>query len=282
MTKDGDASSSSEFHPAFGVNNIKNVIPLILDREKVHYANWVKLFECHVHAYNVLDHIYSKTKRPEGLSDDLWKRLDSIVKKWIYGTISSDLLETILEKGATAQQIWNKLKEIFQDNKLTWVVYLKNQFNSLHSSNFPDISSYCRKLKILQDQLANVDQPVSEQKLAICLVSGLTNTDFDTVAAMIQQTEPLPSFETARSHLLLEESRKANDTSTPACSFVAQTGASNQSGTPAQPASQQQQQSSGRGSTPVGRGKGHGRGRGRGPGQQQQASQQAPQWGQPA
>ncbi|XP_021727218.1 uncharacterized protein LOC110694353 [Chenopodium quinoa] len=121
-----------------------------------------------------------------GLSDDMWKRLDLVVKNWTYDTVSTDLLETILCKGDTAQQNWNKLQEILQDNKFHWAVYLENQFNSLHLSHFPDISSYCRQFKNLKDQSANVDQPVSEQKLVIRLVSGLTNTDFDTVAVMIQ------------------------------------------------------------------------------------------------
>ncbi|XP_021753588.1 uncharacterized protein LOC110718958 [Chenopodium quinoa] len=211
MVKEGE---SSVFHPALGVsNNIKNAIPLILDREKVQYSNWVELLECHAHAFDVLDHIDPKTPRPTDLSDTMWKRLDSVVKNWIYGTISTHLLETILCKGDTAQQVWDKLKEIFQDNKTTRADYLENQFNQLHPSKFSDISSYCRELKNLKDQPANVDQPVLEQKLVIRLVSGLVNTDFDTVAAMIQQTTSLPSFETARSRLLLEESRRANDSS---------------------------------------------------------------------
>ncbi|XP_021749921.1 uncharacterized protein LOC110715642 [Chenopodium quinoa] len=242
MTKDAEnsnnnkSSSSSEFHPAFGVNNIKNVFPLLLERGKVHYSNWVELFECHCHAYNVLDHIDPKTSKPTDLSDDMWKRLDSIVKNWIYGTISSDLLESVLSRGDTAQQIWDKLKDIFQDNKTTRAVYLETQFNSLHLSNFLDISSYCRELKSIKDQLANVDQPVSEQKLVIRLVSGLVGTDFDTMAAMIQQKDPLPSFETARSRLMLEESRRANDSIASASLFVAQSdnSASSHTTTPQQ------------------------------------------------
>ncbi|XP_021724280.1 uncharacterized protein LOC110691634 [Chenopodium quinoa] len=152
MGKDDDTSSSSsyDYHLDLGVNNIKNVIPLILDREKVQYSNWVELFECYAHAYNILDHIDSKTPKLTDISDERLKRLDSIVKNWIYGTISKDFLETIIEKGAAAQQIWDKLKN-------------------------------------LKDQLANVDQPVLEQKLVIRLVSGLINTDVDIVAAMIQQ-----------------------------------------------------------------------------------------------
>ncbi|XP_021750674.1 uncharacterized protein LOC110716366 [Chenopodium quinoa] len=198
MVKEGE---SSIFHPALGVSNIKNVIPLILDREKVQNSNWVELFECYAHAFDVLDHIDPKTTHPVNLSDAMWKRLDSVVKNWIYGTISTYLLETILCKGDKTQQVWDKLKGIFQDNKTTRAVYLENQFNQLHLSKFSDFSSYCRELKNLKDQISNVDQPVSEQKLVIRLVSGLVNTYFDIVAAMIQQTTPLPSFETARSPL---------------------------------------------------------------------------------
>ncbi|XP_021733157.1 uncharacterized protein LOC110699978 [Chenopodium quinoa] len=241
MTKeDSDNSSSSDYHPAFGVNNIKNVIPMILDRDKVQYSNWVELFECHAHAYNVLDHIDPKTSRPIGISDDLWKKLDSVVKNWIYGTISRDLLETILCKGATAQEIWDKLKAIFQDKKTTRAVYLEDQFNALHVSNFNGISSYCRELKNLKDQLANVNQAVSEQKMVIRLVLGLVGTDFDTVAAIIQKSDPLSSFETARSHLLLEESRRANDNSAFASSFVPQSSTSSSTSTTTVPPQQQQ------------------------------------------
>ncbi|XP_021733887.1 uncharacterized protein LOC110700632 isoform X2 [Chenopodium quinoa] len=195
MGKDDEipsSSSSSDYYPVLGVNNIKNVFPLILDREKVQYSNWVELFECHTHAYNVLDHIDPKTTKSTDISDEMWKRLNSIVKNWIYSTISKDLLETVIEKGVAAQQIWDKLKAIFQDNKTTRAVYLENQFNALHLSKFSDISSYCRELKNIKDQLANVYQPVSEQKMVIRLVSGLVNTDFDTVAARYNKRTLFP------------------------------------------------------------------------------------------
>ncbi|XP_021721479.1 uncharacterized protein LOC110689038 [Chenopodium quinoa] len=230
---------------------------MILDRDKVQYSNWVELFECHANAYNVLDHIDLKTSRPTGLSDDIWKRLDSIVINWIYGTISRDLLETILCKGATAQEIWDKLKAIFQDNKTTRA---------------------CRELKNLKDQLASVDQAVSEQNMVIRLVSGLIGTDLDTVAAIIQQSDPLPSFETARSRLLLEESRRANDNSASASSFVAQSSNSSSASTTTVPP-QQQQQPGGRGGGIGGRDRGRGceRGKGRDRGQPQQQQQPPPQ-----
>nr|KAJ0205167.1 hypothetical protein LSAT_V11C500272520 [Lactuca sativa] len=45
------------FHPAFSVNNIKNLIPILLDRTDGHYASWMELFNIHACAYDVLDHI---------------------------------------------------------------------------------------------------------------------------------------------------------------------------------------------------------------------------------
>lgn len=49
----------------------------------------------HAHAFNILVQITTDTKRPSDISDVLWARLGSTIK-WIYGTISSDLLQTIL------------------------------------------------------------------------------------------------------------------------------------------------------------------------------------------
>ncbi|XP_021738378.1 uncharacterized protein LOC110704872 [Chenopodium quinoa] len=240
MAKDDDNSSppppsSPEFHPALTVTNIKNSIPLTLDYEKVQYSSWVELFENHVCAYDVLDHIDPKTPYPSNISETLWNRLDAIVKQWIYGTISKDLLETILGRKSTAQQTWDRIKDIFQDNK------------------------------------TNVDQPISDQKLVLLLVAGLNKTDYDTVATMIAQTDPLPSFNTACSRLLLEESRRNTNHSNPPSSFVAQ-----QQSSASSESAQQQPATPGGGRGGGGRGRGWGkadRGRGRSQGRGGQGGQ---------
>ena len=186
-TGDTKPPSLTEYHPALRVNNIKNAIPLVLDREKVQYSNWVELFECHAHAFNVLDHIDPKTPKPSDIFETMWKRLDSIVKQWIYGTISYDLLQSFLCRGDTAQQIWKSgtsLKKYFKTIKIQ-DSYLDNQFTTLHLNNFANINAYCTQLKVLTGQLANVDQPVSKQKLILRLITGLISTDFDTVATII-------------------------------------------------------------------------------------------------
>ena len=60
---------------------------------------------------------------------------------------------------------------------------------------------------MIADQLSNVDAPVSNQRLVLQLIAGL-NENYDGIATIIQQSDPLPPFYEARSKLLLEETRK--------------------------------------------------------------------------
>ncbi|XP_021732961.1 uncharacterized protein LOC110699750 [Chenopodium quinoa] len=109
---------SNDYHPANSISNIKNEVPEILDHEKGNYGSWVELFEIHCHSYNVIDHIDLKSPRPTDLTTAQWNRLVSIMKKWIYNTIYADLRSTVLYKNATAQETWDRLANIFQDNGL--------------------------------------------------------------------------------------------------------------------------------------------------------------------
>ena len=188
--------------------NIKHHIPLVLDMDNVHYSSWAELFKITARANQVLDHIIPPTTPKEITDKELWNRLDAVVLQWIYGTISEDLMLTILEPDSTAQQAWERLRDIFQDNKHSRAVYLENQFSNTHLENFKNVSAYCQLLKLLSDQLAGVGSPVSDQRLVLQLVAGLTDA-YDNVASLIQQSEPLYPFYKARSMLTLEESRKS-------------------------------------------------------------------------
>lgn len=131
-----------------------------------------------------------------------------IVLQWIYGTISTNLLHTVLAPNLTAEQAWGRLENIFQDNKNARAAYLENQFTQVHMDGFPNISAYCQELKVIADQLSNVGASLNDQRLVLQLISGL-NENYDSVVTFMQQKNPLPQFNEARSRLVLEETRKA-------------------------------------------------------------------------
>ncbi|KAL9233674.1 hypothetical protein vseg_008638 [Gypsophila vaccaria] len=79
--------------------------------------------------------------------------------------------------------------------------------------NYPNVSAYCQALKMIADQLSNVGSPVPETRLVLQLVTHLSE-GYDSVATIIQQSDPLPSFYKARSMLTMEEARKVRTTNT--------------------------------------------------------------------
>ncbi|XP_014519737.1 uncharacterized protein LOC106776782 [Vigna radiata var. radiata] len=186
-------ADQTKFHPALAVNNVKHFISVTLEMDKGHYSTWAELFKIHCRAYQVLDHILPLTSQSIDTNTEtivevdsaLWSRLDAIVLQWIYSTISNDLLHTILQPDSTAQQAWERLQNIFQDNKPSRAVYLENQFTHVHMDDYPNISAYCQELKMLADQLSKVGAPVSNQRLVLQLIVGLKE-NYDGVATFIQ------------------------------------------------------------------------------------------------
>ncbi|KAJ9557683.1 hypothetical protein OSB04_012297 [Centaurea solstitialis] len=103
-------------HPAFAINiDIRNFIPVRLYQDKELYELWVELFHNHACAYDVLDHIDASVPRPPLVDASTWKRIDAILKQWIYGSISKEVLTTIIKPRGTAQELWTRIEEIFQD-----------------------------------------------------------------------------------------------------------------------------------------------------------------------
>ncbi|XP_020219684.1 uncharacterized protein LOC109802680 [Cajanus cajan] len=177
--------------------------------ENVQYMTWAKLFKIHARSHKVIDHIIPPAKGKEKVPQteeekELWSTLDATVLQWIYVTISHDLLHTILEPDTMAMEAWNRLRDIFQDNKHSRAVTLEYDFTHTNMEDFPNVSAYCQHLKSLSDQLKNVIFPIDNNRLVLQLVSGLTEP-YNSVATLIRQSDPLPQFYQARSMLTFEE-----------------------------------------------------------------------------
>ncbi|XP_076960869.1 uncharacterized protein LOC143637341 [Bidens hawaiensis] len=141
-----------------------------------------------------------------------WSEIDAIVLQWIYGTLSIDLLDRILKTKSTAHEAWKRLEAIFLNNKASRAVALEHEFTNLTLKAMPSLEAYCQRLKELANQLADVDQPVTQKRLLLQLVRGLP-TEFDVTSSIINNSSP--SWEDARNMLEQEQQRQvARDTMT--------------------------------------------------------------------
>ncbi|KAJ9567108.1 hypothetical protein OSB04_003074 [Centaurea solstitialis] len=135
---------------AYGINNIRTFVPLTLDFDKLNYDAWSELFTTHCNAFDVIDHIDTTTPKP---TDDEWKKVDSVVKLWIYGTISQALLQTVLKKDATALQVWTTLENLFGENKDARCMQLDTELRNIVMGDL-SVNAYCTKMNLthLDDQ----------------------------------------------------------------------------------------------------------------------------------
>ncbi|XP_074270947.1 uncharacterized protein LOC141594857 [Silene latifolia] len=122
-------NSSSSFHPALAIANIRNHISVTLGMDNDKYPMWVALFTNHAKATRVLNHLIpSKGKEIAPSPEDdkeLWEILDAMVLQWIYATVNNELLKTIVEENSTAKECWHRIKNIFHDNQHSRAVMFK-------------------------------------------------------------------------------------------------------------------------------------------------------------
>jgi hypothetical protein len=170
------------------------------------YLSWSALFKVQARVHNVLDHIIPPTDETarqvadnlKTSDSELWNRLDAVVLQWMYATVSPDILQSILVIDDSAEACWQRIAAMFHDNKHSRAVQLENQFSNTNLEDFASTKAYCNRLKTLSDQLANVDSPVTNTRLVLKMISGLTDA-YAGFVTFIQQHDPLPTIVAARS-----------------------------------------------------------------------------------
>ncbi|KAI3800385.1 hypothetical protein L1987_28475 [Smallanthus sonchifolius] len=175
-------------HPAYSVTNINAKIRT-LDGTNVTYSNWVKLFNLHVTAYKVANHI-DGSPPPEKTAPEyeLWKEIDALVMQWIFSTVSDDILKRIINTNASACDTWVKLEKIYLSNKKARAAALETKFCNMTLGACASLEAYCQELQCLATQLADVDEPVSDSRLVLQLVRGLP-PEYNTTASFINNKE---------------------------------------------------------------------------------------------
>ncbi|XP_025791834.1 uncharacterized protein LOC112873017 [Panicum hallii] len=130
-------------------------------------------------------------------------QMNAVVRTWLIGTISDDLIDTISQRGTTAQVLWLSIESQFLGNRTTQALYADQEFRSFSQGDLP-VAEYCRCYKKLAEDLRDLGEPVSYRSLVLNIIRGL-NERLLALGLHLRRTSPLPSFLQVRDDLTFEE-----------------------------------------------------------------------------
>nr|GFA02538.1 hybrid signal transduction histidine kinase M [Tanacetum cinerariifolium]GFA51224.1 hybrid signal transduction histidine kinase M [Tanacetum cinerariifolium] len=107
----------------YGITNIKNYIPLVLDLNELNNDSWSELFILYYNSFGVLNIIKGTSSANERATKE-WGKIDSLVKLWIFRTISKPLLQRVLKKNISriADLLANIDSPVDEKNIVTYAI----------------------------------------------------------------------------------------------------------------------------------------------------------------
>ncbi|GJR24575.1 hybrid signal transduction histidine kinase M [Tanacetum coccineum] len=205
----------------------KKLLPMVSSKtrwvnevpKKVNIHAWKVKLDClptrlnisrrgHCTNFGVLTHI-------EGSSDDAssstpptdeWLTADSIVKSWMFLTLSSTLRKRMIKANPnTAKAAWDTIETIFQDNKRTRTVALKGELRMIQMEEHT-AEEYFSKIDSIITLLNDLGSDVSEEDVVTYAINGLSDK-YGSLAQIIAHKDPFPDLATVRSMVTTEEMR---------------------------------------------------------------------------
>ena len=117
-------------------------MPIQLDDRGTNFNIWVTLLKLHCRAYLVNTHIIPDDSTKSVTKDSEWQLCHDIVRTWLYGTITSTLLKSVIRPDDSALDACNRLENNFQNNKTSYILHLESQFNEISLSSFSNVKAY--------------------------------------------------------------------------------------------------------------------------------------------
>jgi hypothetical protein len=189
---------------AVAVQNIRALVPLLLDVNSTFYSRWRESFLLTLIKFSLDCHVLSDVVHH---SPD-WTRMNAVVLSWINDTITDNLADTISERGASARVLWLAIESQFLGNRTTRTLYADQAFRSFTQGDL-SVAEYCHRYKKLAEDLRDLGEPVSDKTLVLNIIRGL-NERFQALGLHLRRTSPLPTFLQVCDDLTLEELTMTN------------------------------------------------------------------------
>ncbi|CAM0910933.1 unnamed protein product [Alopecurus aequalis] len=189
---------------AAALPSIRAVVLVTLELSTSNYLQWRGTFSDAVQKYALEDHL-DEEAYPGDNPPPQWSRNDAIVRSWLNSVVAPELLAMVVNTTTPlpAHALWTRLSNIYHDNAETRSSYLEQEFHGLQQGAMT-VTDYCRKQKILADELNGLGMTISDKRLVQNTLRGF-GSRLAYVRTLFLKQRPLPSFLDVRSSLLLEE-----------------------------------------------------------------------------
>ncbi|GLT62116.1 hypothetical protein SLA2020_347760 [Shorea laevis] len=208
-------------HPVFTVSNIKTFVPETLTHEN--YAIWKELMIPVFKSKGVYGHIDGTDPCPPSTSPNFeaWMQIDFQILSWIHATISTEVLQMIIQPGKTlsAKEAWDAIQISYQNQLAARKMYVKQEFISLHKQPGQSMISYLQYVKKVADNMHGVGESLTDRDIVMQAIGGL-DAEYNISKRTIPQRLPFPSFLELQSLLLTEEATLQREKSFNNLAFV--------------------------------------------------------------
>ena len=122
-----------------------------------------------------------------------WRRHDVKARKILIDSVKSHLLFHI-SKAATAKEMFDILKKLFERDSTSKSIALRSQLHTLKMKKSESVDSYFARIAEIKNQLGNVGEVIPDKELSNYIVRGLSNS-WETFVQTVTGRDTLPNYD---------------------------------------------------------------------------------------
>ncbi|KAM2697975.1 hypothetical protein EV1_037030 [Malus domestica] len=175
------------------------------------YPSWRAQFNALLYGYDLMGYVDGSNLCPSTAQTVLctfWIRQDQLLLHAILASVSPQVI-SLIASAKTSKEAWDKLLHLFASKARACVLGLKKRLTLLRRENKP-VSEYLQEVRVIADELAIIDVPLSDDDLLLYILNGV-GSDFKEIAAVVRSRDTSISFENLHDKLVEHEAALKRD-----------------------------------------------------------------------
>ncbi|KAI5328775.1 hypothetical protein L3X38_028172 [Prunus dulcis] len=175
------------------------------------YPSWRAQFNALLYGYDLMGYVDGSSLCPSTTQPVLrtfWIRQDQLLLHAILASVSPQVI-SLIASAKTSKEAWDKLLRLFASKARARVLGLKERLTLLRREN-KSVSEYLQEVRVIADELAIIDVPLSDDDLLLYILNGV-GSDFKEIAAVVRSRDTSISFENLHDKLVEHEAALKRD-----------------------------------------------------------------------